>query len=126
MLFLPIYVVSTIIYERYVDVSYLYFQREDYSWVLQTAAIFLFLVAKGYGIINITVISILSYFPLGYRIIAFMIPMQVPRYVNGNRDIVIAMAILMVSPLKLYSYADQSIKNDEQRSVIIHYEDLLK
>lgn len=126
MLFLPIYIIGTLIFERYIDLTYVYFVRDDYTWFIQTAAICFFLIAKGYGMINVALIGVLSYFPLGYRIIAFMIPIQTPRHVVGKREAITALALLLVSPIKLYSYADQSIVNDQQRSVILYFEDYFK
>lgn len=119
-------VTVSIFFQRYENHLNLYFYRSNNDWIMQTMAIIMYLMLKRYSNISIALIGFFSYFPIGFRLIAFMFPMLTPKYIFGRYDFIAAIMLLIISPVKLSSYSEQSISNDLEKSVVVHYENFFK
>jgi len=122
----PIAFVAYLFVSRYIEFYSLYLVRDNFNWIAQSLAIIFYMVFKGYGVVNVFFVALMSYVPIGYRLIAFVFPVLVPRHISGRYDIIVAMFIFLVSPIKLWSYSVQSIQNDGDNSIILHYDGFVK
>lgn len=123
---IPVSLVALFFIQRYLDLVNEYFIRDDYGWIMQTLAIMFFMYAKGYGFTSTCIAGAFSYIPIGYRLLAYIIPVMKPRVVNGRSDFIVALVLCLASPIKLYSFSSQSLQNDGDKSVVFYFNEYMK
>ncbi|EMK6668398.1 EpsG family protein [Vibrio fluvialis] len=110
---------------RYLDEGLQFVFRSGFSWLVLFAVYSFAFYLVGYRYRQLVFISMLLYFPIGYRVISYLLvvdkPIVIPR--SFSKKLMLLAFFMLITWLKVYSFSEQSINNDKERSVILHYED---
>lgn len=109
---------------RYLDEGDEFIFRSGFSWLLLLVTYSFSFYLAGYRGRQLLFMSLLLYFPIGFRVIAYLLVVEKPKkeMLLLNNKIFIFLFLVVISWLKIHSYSLQSVKYDMERSVILHYE----
>lgn len=108
---------------RYIEVGSTFLFRNGFNFIVQIVLIVLILYLLGYENKILIVCALIMIIPIGYRVFSFFLIMESVKVTNikFNRILLFNLTLILFL-LKVFSFSNQSILNDSERSTILHYQ----
>ena len=120
-------VLKLLFLDRYLAVGQDFVFRTDLLFLIQSFALIFLMFLMGYDKKSLAYVFIISFVPIGYRLILFFIvlsPIDINRWSNKTLvgKLLLSVLLMFFVSLKMYSFSVQSLANDGLNSVVLFYE----
>ena len=120
-------VLKLLFLDRYLAVGQDFVFRTDLLFLIQSFALIFLMFLMGYDKKSLAYIFIISFVPIGYRLILFFIvlsPIDINRWSNKTLvgKLLLSVLLMFFVSLKMYLFSVQSLANDGLNSVVLFYE----
>lgn len=120
-------VLKLLFLDRYLAVGQDFVFRTDLVFLIQSFTLIFLMFLMGYDKKSLAYVFIISFVPIGYRLILFFIvlsPIDINRWSNKTLvgKLLLSVLLMFFVSLKMYSFSVQSLANDGLNSVVLFYE----